>query len=149
MINNEYQRIFNELSAICDFVLIGSMAIKYVYPNIISYEPKDADIVVSENADLKKIIQFFIDNKYIVQSWEEEIDNKFDYNKLNGRIYFRAIKDKYIFDVNYSMLNIDYSELLNGIQVIGNIKVPTKDMFIRLLESANNEKSKAMLKNII
>lgn len=145
---SEYDKILNDLLSVCNFVLIGSMGLKYAYPDIVNSEPKDADIVISDKSDLRLVVDFFIKSGYSVYSWNEPVDSNFDYDRMEGRIYFRALKNSYQFDVNYALENITYSEIMENIQIINNIKVPTKKLFIRLLTDVNNDKNRIIIERL-
>ena len=145
---SEYDKILNKLLLVCDFVLIGSMGLKYAYPDIMESEPKDADIVISDKSDLRSVVKFFIENGYDVYSWNELIDKNFDYSRMEGRIYFRAMKGSYQFDVNYDLENITYSEISKNIKIVNNIKVPTRKLFIRLLNDADNDKYRIVIERL-
>lgn len=145
---SEYIKVLENFSSVCDFVLIGSMGLKLAYPDIMNFEPHDMDIVISDKSNLWSAVKFFIDNRYKVYSWNEIIDENFDYDCMNGRIYFRAVKDSYQIDVNYSLENIAYSEITENIQIINNIKVPTKELFIKLLSAVDTPKNSAIIERL-
>lgn len=145
---SEYDIILNKFLSVCDFVLISSMGLKYAYPNITEHEPKDADIVISDKSDLRSAAEFFIENGYSVYSWDEPVDSNFDYSRMEGRIYFRAVKDSYRFDVNYALENITYGEISENIRIINNIKVPTEKLFIRLLNDVGNDKNRIIIERL-
>lgn len=145
---SEYIKVLENFSSVCDSVLIGSMGLKLAYPDIMNFEPHDMDIVISDKSNLWSAVKFFIDNRYKVYSWNEIIDENFDYDCMNGRIYFRAVKDSYQIDVNYSLENIAYSEITENIQIINNIKVPTKELFIKLLSAVDTPKNSAIIERL-
>ena len=80
-----------------------------------------------------------------VYSWQDIIDDNFNYDLLKGRFYVRGIKGDKKVDVTYEIENLDYEELEAKGKTIKEINTYNKQGFIRLLDCSDRKDHKELL----
>lgn len=126
--------------------LIGSLGLNLSYPQVLDTVPSDIDLFANNTiSNIKKIINQMKKMNMTIYSWQDIIDDDFDFELLKGRYYIRGIKDDIKVDVSYEIGNLNYSDMEScGIQT-DNIKTYNKYGFIKLLECSERKENKEQL----
>ena len=108
----ELVSISTKLCENANATIIGSLALFLRYPKALNRFPKDADLFAEGTREnLMKIIGILVDNGYLVKSWQDTIDEDFNYEMLKGRYYIRGTKGCNIVDVTYEIEGIEYADM--------------------------------------
>lgn len=144
----ELIRIARQMTERFDCLLFGSLGLDMTYPEVLMEGVHDADFYADCTMDnLKAIIAYLKGEGYQVQSWQDPIDDKFDYEKMRGRFYFRAIKEvkdyePAVVDVTYEIRDITYAELSRLTIIQDGVRVLNKEGFLMALSKAERQKHK-------
>lgn len=136
--------IAKQLCAQTKCTLIGSLGLYLAYPQVMDTFPQDADFYADAAADnLSNIISLLQQNGYQVYSWQDRIDDAFDYSLLKGRYYFRGVKGGDIVDITYEIQGMEYSEMQPYEIVQDGIKVYNKAGLMKVLDKSDRERNRA------
>lgn len=144
----ELIRIARQMTERFDCLLFGSLGLDMTYPEVLEEGVHDADFYADCTMDnLKAIIAYLKGEGYQLQSWQDPIDDKFDYEKMRGRFYFRAIKEvkdyqPAVVDVTYEIRDITYAELSRQTIIRDGVRVLNKEGFLKALSKAERQKHK-------
>ena len=109
---NELKEIAKNLTTQSDCRLIGSLGISLECPQVLDTVPSDVDLYARNTIEnIKNIIAQMQKMNMTVYSWQDIIDDNFNYDLLKGRFYVRGIKGDKKVDVTYEIENLDYEEL--------------------------------------
>ncbi len=142
----EYLRIAEILTNNAECRLIGSLSLMFQHPEILERKPSDADFYASDEIEnILNIIGILKDNGYEVYSWQDRIDEKFDFGKLKGRFYIRGICDGKNIDITYEIEGLNYFEMKVHETDIQGIKMYDTEGIMILLSKSDKEKNKRQL----
>ena len=129
-----------------DCLLFGSLGLKLTYPEVLEQAPHDADFVTGkDHRELVRMIYWLQNRGYQVTSWQDTVDDAFDFDLLNGRIYFRAKKiiplyEPVIVDMNYEYGNFNYFDLKKMSSRVQGIRILNREGYILTLSTSDREK---------
>ncbi|MBQ9396196.1 MAG: hypothetical protein IJU23_11890 [Proteobacteria bacterium] len=147
--------IARDLTNEFDCLLFGSLGLKLTYPQVLEHAPHDADLVTGrERAELVRMIRWLQARGYDVHSWQDRVDGDFDFERLTGRIYFRAEKripayDPVIVDMNYEYGSFDYLDLKRMSSNVQGIRILNRAGYIRTLSTSDREKDFVLLQKLL
>lgn len=126
--------------------LIGSLGMHLSFPMIPDTYPYDADFYADGSLEnLKSIVNVLKENGYKVYSWQDEIEEQFDYALLSGRYYIRGIKGETIVDITYEIQNLKYFDLQCYERYKQDIRVYNREGLIKVLEQSDRKDHKEQL----
>ena len=143
---SELLNIALDLTTGFDCLLLGGLGLKLTYPQVLDREPHDADfIMVNDRSEIVRMIHWLQNRGYRVTSWQDAVDESFDFTRLKGRIYFRAKKlipsyDPVIVDMNYEFGQFDYSDLKKLSSRVQGIRVLNRQGYILTLSHSDRER---------
>ena len=145
----EYKRISEILTQNAECTLMGSLCLSFQHPEILKKSPSDADFYASDElANILKIIDILKNNGYEVYSWQDKINEKFDFALLKGRFYIRGIRDRKNIDITYEIDELDYNLMkVHQIEIQGIKMYDTQGLMI-LLSKSDKEKNKIQLEKL-
>ena len=141
----ELLKIAHDLTNTFDCLLFGSLGLKLTYPQLLSHAPHDADLITGNNRqELVRMIHWLQDKGYRVSSWQDIVDDSFDFDLLKGRIYFRAKKhiplyEPVIVDMNYEYGTFNYDELKIMTSRVQGIRILNRQGYILALSSSDRK----------
>lgn len=142
----ELKAIAKTLTTQTDCRLIGSLGIYLECPQVLDTVPSDVDLYARNTIEnIKNIIAQMQKMNMTVYSWQDIIDDNFNYDLLKGRFYVRGIKGDKKVDVTYEIENLDYEELEAKGKTIKEINTYNKQGFIRLLDCSDRKDHKELL----
>jgi len=85
------------------YAVIGTWALKWVYPNIMQdYEVKDCDLLIENKIEtIRQTIHILQKSNWTVSVWETEINESVEADFLKGKYYLRATKGELTLDLTY------------------------------------------------
>ena len=112
--------------------------------------PRDADLFAEGSKEnILNIISLLKENGYLVKSWQDVIDEEFDYKMLKGRYYIRGIKGCNIVDVTYEIEGIEYDEMRKFHKDMNGIRLYNKEGMITIMDKCPRdtvvERKKALM----
>lgn len=142
----ELLNISLDLTNAFDCLLFGSLGLKLTYPEVLEQAPHDADFITgNERNELVRMIHWLQNRGYRVTSWQDVVDDSFDFDLLKGRIYFRAEKqiplyDPVIVDMNYEYGQFNYFDLKKMSSRVQGIRILNREGYILALSTSDREK---------
>ncbi|PRR84484.1 DNA methyltransferase [Clostridium vincentii] len=151
---SEYKNALVKVGEKVKYLVIGSYGLFNICKSVLDNPPYDCDILVDNNINsIKNIVNILKDQGYDLYSWQDNIDQKFDYNKLKGRYYIRAIKkakeEEYIIDITYECERLDFSKCYENKVDKDNITVASIEDISTLMKGRGTEKDKSLLCRIL
>lgn len=156
----EYNNILKNLGKISEYLVIGTYGLFNICKCVLDNEPLDCDILIPYDEDnIKKVVKLLKDSEYKVYSWQDEINDDFDYNKLIGRYYLRAVREvkrenngnlneKYIFDITYECEYLNFSTSFKNKIIKNKINIARLEDIMLLMKIRGNYKDKTLLYRI-
>lgn len=145
-----YYNILNQIGSTADYVTIGTFGI-YNSPRkgILDNLPKDVDIVIENKPEsIIAVIDTLKKNGFTLYSWQDVVDESFDYQQLIGRYYMRAVRDDIDgilqFDINYESDYADFSQFYKNSSVSNNIRVASIADILALMDRRNSKQDKVL-----
>ncbi|MHC1684407.1 MAG: TRM11 family methyltransferase [Clostridiaceae bacterium] len=147
---SEYNKVLKAIGKHSKYLVIGTYGVFNICRAVLDNYPLDCDILVEDDLDsIKNIITELKVNGYKIYSWQEELNEDFDYSKLQGRYYLRAIKlideVEYKVDITYQCEYLDFNESYNNRVVKKDISFANLEDIIKLMKVRGNDKDKALV----
>lgn len=152
---HELTRISSILTQDYQCILFGSLGLQMLYPQLVTSTPHDADLITIDNYDhIRLIVDFLHSQSYSIFSWQDEINEQFNYNLLKNRFYIRATKsipdfEPIIIDITYEPTGLSFNQLYNHSFVINHTRILNHQGFIMALTQSDNPKHFSTLQSLL
>lgn len=146
----EYDRVLKIIGKVSKYLVIGTYGVFNICKAVLDNHPLDCDILVENDLEsVKNIIRELKVNGYKIYSWQDEVNEDFDYSILKGRYYLRAVKLKdeveYKVDITYECEYLDFNESYSNKVVKYGISSARLEDITKLMKVRGNHKDKALV----